>query len=299
LPLPDDEALRWRDLSLDALEDFFRHPARFIVRQRLGIRFEADDGAPAEREPFELDPLARYRIGQAILAMLREGGDPARLLEVSRAAGELPHGSAGELLFRRLQAEVEIFFKKAGRFLPAEAESARDGDWSANGFRLSGRISGLYPGLCLQMRFADVGARDFIRAWIRHLFRGCLGDSPSAPHTVLIGKDAVWSFGKVPDPAALLQGLLALYWQGVCAPLRFFPRSALAFVRQRPHGEDDEARALVAARRQWIGSEHVSGESDDLYYRLCFDPADALNAEFQRLAVQIFEPMFAHAERLQ
>jgi exodeoxyribonuclease V gamma subunit len=299
LPLPDDEALRWRDLSLDVLEDFFRHPARFIVRQRLGIRFEADDGAPAEREPFELDPLTRYRIGQAILATLREGGDPARLLEVSRAAGELPHGAAGELLFRRLQAEVQIFFKKAGRFLPAEAESVRDGDWSANGFRLSGRISGLYPGLCLQMRFADVGARDFIRAWIRHLFRGCLGGSPSAPHTLLIGKDAVWSFGKVPDPAALLQGLLALYWQGVCAPLRFFPRSALAFVRQRPHGEDDEARALVAARRQWIGSEHVSGESDDLYYRLCFDPADALNAEFQRLAVQIFEPMFAHAERLQ
>jgi len=281
------------------LEDFFLHPARFIVRQRLGIRFEEDSGAPEEREPFELDPLTRYRIGQAMLATLREGGDPARLFEVTRAAGEIPHGSVGELLFRRLQADVEVFFRKAGRFLPREADTARDGEWCANGFRLSGRISGLYSPGCLQMRFADVGARDFITVWIRHLFLGCLADSPSMPQTVLIGKDAVWSFGRVKEPAALLQLLLAIYWQGLGTPLRFFPRSSLAFFRQRSQRKGDERQALAAARRQWIGSEHFAGESDDLYYRLCFDPADALDPEFQRLAVQIFEPMFAHAEQLQ
>jgi exodeoxyribonuclease V gamma subunit len=299
LPLAADEAPRWRELRLESLEEFWRHPARFIVRQRLGIRFEEDRGAPEEREPFELDPLTRHRIGQALLATLREGGDPAQLFEVSRAAGDLPHGSVGELIFRRLQAEVESFFRRAGRFLPAEAETARDGDWSANGFRLSGRISGLTSRGCLQMRFADVASRDFITAWIRHLFRGCLGDHPGSPQTVLIGKNAAWSFGRVPDPAAELQRLLALYWQGLCAPLRFFPRSALAFFRKRAPGRDDERRALAGARREWIGSEHVPGESADPYYRLCFDPAEALDAEFQRLAVQIFEPMFAHAEQLQ
>jgi exodeoxyribonuclease V gamma subunit len=299
LPLPADEAPRWRELSLEGLEDFFLHPARFIVRQRLGIRFEEDSGAPEEREPFELDPLTRYRMGQAMLATLRDGGDPARLFEVTRAAGEIPHGSAGELLFRRLQADVEVFFRKAGRFLPREAETARDGDWSANGFRLSGRIFGMYSRGCLLMRFADVGARDFIKAWIRHLFLGCIADSPSAPQTLLIGKDAVWSFGGVKEPAAVLQLLLAMYWQGLGAPLRFFPRSSLAFFRQRSQKKDDERQALAAARRQWIGSEHFPGESNDLYYRLCFDPADALDPEFQRLAIQVFEPMFAHAAQLQ
>jgi exodeoxyribonuclease V gamma subunit len=149
------------------------------------------------------------------------------------------------------------------------------------------------------MRFADVGARDFITVWIRLLFRGCIADSLSAPQTLLIGKDAVWSFGSVKEPAAVLQLLLAMYWQGLSAPLRFFPRSSLAFFRQRSQKKGDERQALTAARRQWIGSEHFPGESDDLYYRLCFDPDDALDPEFQRLAIQVFEPMFENAAQLQ
>jgi exodeoxyribonuclease V gamma subunit len=299
LPMPADEAPAWRELSLEDLEEFWLHPARFLVSRRLGIRFAEDGGAPEEREPFELDPLARYRLGQTLLAALRNGDDPSRIFEASRAAGEIPHGAAGELLFRRLEAEVEFFFRKARRFLPAEAEVSRDGYWSADGFCLSGRLSGLSSQGRVQIRFADLSARDFITSWIRHLFLGCIAEAPSAASTLLIGKDAVWSLGGPRNPSALLLSLLALYWQGIGYPLPFFPRSSLAYFRQRSQKPDDERQALAAARRQWIGGENFTGESGDSYCRLCFDAAEALDAEFQRLAVQFFEPMFSHAERLQ
>src|SRR5262249_34200829 len=58
-PLPDAGS-EWRTVGVDQLADFFRNPARFLLRERLGIRLEESEGVAESREPLILDGLRKY-----------------------------------------------------------------------------------------------------------------------------------------------------------------------------------------------------------------------------------------------
>jgi exodeoxyribonuclease V gamma subunit len=66
---PEDTE-RWRAVSLEGLSAFFASPARFLVQHRLGIRLEKEMALLDESEPFALDPLSAYRLGQGMLQQL-------------------------------------------------------------------------------------------------------------------------------------------------------------------------------------------------------------------------------------
>lgn len=52
--LPPAE-VEWRTVTVDRLVRFFRNPARYLLRERLGILLEESEGLIDSREPFELD----------------------------------------------------------------------------------------------------------------------------------------------------------------------------------------------------------------------------------------------------
>jgi exodeoxyribonuclease V gamma subunit len=299
LDLTPEEAAGWREVSPERLRSFFAHPARFLVQNRLDVRLEENAAAPEEREPFAIDPLTRYRMAQSLLNARLAGEDPRGLLPVLRAAGELPHGPAGDLLFHRLQGEVAKFSAAILRRLPPLRAETIAIDRRLSEFHLTARLTNLSAEGCLQLRYAEVGAKDFLELWLRHLFL-CIGAGDRLPcRSLLIGKDALWSFEPVADCDQVLTGLLAAYWQGLSEPLPFFPGLSLAFFRQRSRtGETGPRRALAGARRKWEGREGAPGVSEDPYHRLCFGQNDPLNAEFQRLAHEVYQPLFDHCRQL-
>lgn len=58
-------------LNLSELQYFFRSPARYFYRQRLGIYFADDAVISPDHEPFAVDNLTRYDSVEAILAALQ------------------------------------------------------------------------------------------------------------------------------------------------------------------------------------------------------------------------------------
>lgn len=59
LHAPDES---WRQVSLDDLIRFFRHPARYLLQRRLGIGFQGtEEDLPAD-EPFVVDRSARRKL---------------------------------------------------------------------------------------------------------------------------------------------------------------------------------------------------------------------------------------------
>ena len=116
-----------RPIPIGRLLAFLSNPAKFLARTRLGIPLPEEDAPAEESEPFTLDGLNRYHIGALLLDGCLAGRDPDELYPAVRAAGRLPHGPAGDVLFRRLGAAG------AAARVDGRESAARGGTGSARG----------------------------------------------------------------------------------------------------------------------------------------------------------------------
>ncbi|MGH7860081.1 MAG: exodeoxyribonuclease V subunit gamma, partial [Candidatus Binatia bacterium] len=84
-PGPDPLAV-----SLDELERFLEHPARWFCQRRLGLHLGRDLELLEDTEPVELDGLAQWQIGERLLPRLVDGETVEEVLASIRASGVLP-----------------------------------------------------------------------------------------------------------------------------------------------------------------------------------------------------------------
>jgi exodeoxyribonuclease V gamma subunit len=285
-------------VELRDLIDFWKNPARYFVRKRLGLSLWENEDCLSDIEPFDVDHLERYRIKEELLANELETGE---LLphEVFRARGILPAGTMGELHLRSMRLEVQSLLEIVRRHIAAgKKDEPVEVDLQLKTFRLGGKIHSLYGGQCVHFRTAKLKAADYLRAWIEHLAL-CALTKGGKPETVLIGRDAVVTFRPVPSPRAVLQTFCELFSEGLTRPLRFFPESSLAFVETERSGKGDPFKK---ANDKWLGpfpqkGEKRRGEKDEVFIACCFGSPDALNEHFAELARRIFEPVLEYAKR--
>jgi exodeoxyribonuclease V gamma subunit len=295
-PLPQSEESNG-SLELRELIDFWKNPSKYFVRRRLGLSLWEREDCLSDIEPFDLDHLERYRIKEELLATELETGE--RLpREVFQARGILPAGTIGELHLRSMESEVQKLAEVVRSHIAAgKKDEPIDVDLQLKTFRLGGKIHSLYGGQCVHFRTAKLNSKDHLRAWIEHLAL-CAVTEGGKPETVLIGRDAVVTFGRVPSPRAALQTLCELFSEGLTTPLRFFPDSGMAFVDAERSGKGDPFKK---ANDKWLGpypqkGEKRRGEKDNVFIARCFD-GDFLDEHFAELARRIFDPILGHSKR--
>lgn len=285
-----------RNLELRELVEFWGNPSRYFVRRRLGLTLRKADDCLSESEPFELNNLEKYLIRQELLEEELETGQllpPA----VFQERGILPPGVIGQIELRSMRTQVRKLTKVIQSYIgQGRKDDPIDVHLELEAFSLSGKVNSLYGGRCVHFRTAKLNPKDQLRAWIEHLALSARREG-GEPQTVLIGKDALVTFGPVPSAQAELQTLCELFWQGLLLPLRFFPMSAMAFAEAEVTGEgnpDSKARA------KWYGAWRdgkAEGEKDDLFISRCFDMPNPLDDRFRELARTVFKPMFQHSKR--
>ena len=286
-PLPEPEP-EWRTVELKSLIRFLRNPARYFLRERLGVRLEEADEEVDGREPLGLDALDAYALKQRLLAVRMRGEPVATALRAAHASGLLPHAQVGAVAFEGTAHEVEAF---AQRFLHALPEKTLDPiplDLElAGGMELRGVLSGVSAAGLLGHRLAECKPKDLLDAWIGHLVLNVLKPTGVKPVTLWFLQDKALQFRPVAEARVLLEALLDLYWLGLQRPLHFFPASACTYMKKE--------RSIDAARGAWR-SNHHRGEDADPYYRLAFRGCDPLDAEFEQLAATVFGPLLAAME---
>jgi exodeoxyribonuclease V gamma subunit len=285
-------------VELRELIDFWKNPSKYFVRKRLGLSLWEREDCLSDFEPFDLDHLERYRIKEELLADELETGELSSP-EVFQARGILPAGTVGELHLRSMKSEVKKLVEVVRSHIAAgRKDEPVDVDLQLKTFRLGGKIHSLYGGQCVHFRTAKLNSKDHLRAWIEHLALCALNKEGNA-ETVLIGRDAVVTFGRVPSAPAALQTLCERFSEGLTLPLRFFPDSGMAFVDAERSGKGDPSKK---ANDKWLGpypqrGEKRRGEKDDVFIARCFDGPDPLNERFVELARLIFGPLLEHAKR--
>lgn len=291
-PLPEPEA-EFRRLDYRQLIRFFHQPCRYLLEQRLRLRLQEETGLLADQEPFLLEDFADRTIRETLFDLHHHGGGAASLAVV-QAKGLLPHGEIGRALYAREQGRVQALLNQ----LPANAgeEPQRlEVNLMLVGVQLNGWLDRITTAGLHDVTVHALGARQYLDLWIRHLLLNAL--RPDGVALISTWQGLNGSLVLLPVAAAehLLEDLLTLYWQGLQAPLKFFPRTSLAFVQA-----SEKQDPWRQARDCWEGSEYTPrrGESEDRYYQFVFRDASPLDDEFAALARRIYLPLLASREPL-
>ena len=280
-----------RDWTLEELTGFVRSPARWFLRERLGIRLRRPDDALADQEPFYLDGLASYAVGERLVAAHLAGDDAQAAYRRLRGEGALPAAAAGRRLFEQAWHQTAAF---AARLAPLLAAPRPDIvlDIDLAGGHLSGRLRGLTDEGLIDYRYAKSRPRGLLELWVRHLAVNAAAGSTVSRY-VTRGETAL--LRPPQDAPGLLADILALAGQGRSEALPLLPGCALAYA-----SAGDHERGLAAARKVWAGNDYtgLQGEADDPDVGLALRGRDPLaEPAFAELAQRLCGPLLAAMER--
>ncbi|HEY0970875.1 MAG TPA: exodeoxyribonuclease V subunit gamma [Gemmatimonadales bacterium] len=327
-PLADDDAPAdvARVVTLDELASFMAHPSRELLARRLSLTLHETDATIETREPMELGHLESYSLRSELLGLAGDGMLDGEIPDVGmhddtsppvaerllRAAGRLPHGAPGVIIFRGAAREALAISRAADVERGDSPDELVTVEQEVGGVRLVGRVGPVYGDRLVWCRPGSVRDEDLLRLWVHHLaLQAALGDATPVT-SVMVGRPGnganVVELAPVDDPLARLAELIAYHEAGLRQRFPFFPGTSRAFAHAmtREAGErraDEMIRAASAAAfKVWApGSDHARGDGDDRHVSLLFAdwaPVDVATSRpdphFEEIALTVWTPILDH-----
>ena len=284
LPLADREL---RTVQIESLVRFFRNPARYLLQTRLAVRLDTAEEEIEAREPFALESLPLFDLKQRLLD-LRLRGEAHDGFALARAGGVLPHGRFGEVLFETESTAIDRFAATVSPLLPEKRLDPVHVELTLAGITLKGVLAPVSADGMLDYRPVKASVNLRIGAWIRHLALNACAPAGVGRTTRCVTQECVLELAPVAHAKARLEELLTLYWQGLHAPLRFFPRTSSEYAKSGEIG--------YKVRQTWYGSGRDDtddrAEREDPYFALAFRGIeDPFDETFEAIANTVFGPM--------
>ncbi len=242
--LADQPEMPEPTLDVQALQAFLRHPVEVYWRQRLAVRIAQPEAAAPEDEPFELDGLAQYQLGQVLLqAPDAERAEDA--LQSLQGQGELPMAAFGRKLGHDVLHKAQAVRERAAPWLmqypehlPPQALSLVVDGWTVTGALRDLRQGpagwvqlSLQPGAVTHGKGNALPRWDkWVNLWVVHVL-SCASAHPL--RSVLLGIDGETTMPPLSPAQALAQLRLWLqaYVQAWQAPLPIALRTGLAYLQ--------------------------------------------------------------------
>jgi exodeoxyribonuclease V gamma subunit len=270
------------ELDLQQLIRFLHNPARAFLARRMQVHPHDPADELEEQEPFALDGLGGYALKQELTAKLLNNEACGGLYASARARGLLPPLLAGKVAFEAALSECSVF---------ARLVSARLGDlleplpiaFNVPGTLLGGLLKDVRQGRHLRWRCAHMKGRDRLALWCDHLVLNALKPAGYPRESMLVCTDLTLTLPPLDHAPELLDDLVALYREGLCHPLHFFPQASWLY----------RSDGLAKAEERWTGRDHSPSpaESSDPSLALCFSGQNVLDDEFTELAERVYGPL--------
>ncbi len=273
-------------VGLDGLDRFVRHPVRAFLRERLGVSLWDRTREPEDAIPIDLDGLAKWEMGERVLAARLAGTTWEECEAAEIARGGLPPGALANPLLDEMYGAIEALRHGAGG-APAGGTAAPpslvDVRAELPGLpAVVGTVSGVRGDVLQTVTYRRIQPGLRLAAWVRLLALGVT--DPARPYqavTVCRSESGatrpvtVARLGPLGDDAPArkavaglhLRQLVGLYRQGMREPLPLFCRTSAAYASARRAGADD---ALVIAAREWETSFRRTNEDRDPEHLVVF-----------------------------
>ncbi|MGB5831076.1 MAG: exodeoxyribonuclease V subunit gamma [Thiohalocapsa sp.] len=277
-------------IAFEDLTRFLRDPARWFLEQRLRLRLPWDEGEMADSEPFSLDGLERWSIGQQLLA-ISDTAPVGDALDLLRADGKLPHGVAGDMLFRREAERVARFRTGLDQLAAAPLEPIDlDLVLSDTGVRLQGRLTGITDAGLIGFRLGRLKAKYLLDLWVRHLALNAVAAAGVEQCSTYLTDDddglMLTRLSPVDDSLAQLDALARVFVAANRQPQPLFPESSYAWAEHQ-----DMGKVLGVWEDAYPDR---AGEGSALPVSIAFrGHPNPLDQRFQRLSERVFGPLLA------
>ncbi|WP_067659490.1 exodeoxyribonuclease V subunit gamma [Nocardia harenae] len=265
-PLPRPEP---GDVELADLVAFVEHPVRAFLGQRLGLRVPDHEEEIDDRLPVELDGLAKWDLGERLLAARLTGADPETLRAAEWRRGGLPPFAFGAAVLDEVERTVETLVRTAQPHYEIPGRAVDIALDLGNGRRLTGTVPEVHGDRLVRTTFSRVAAKHRIAAWVALLALTCTEDRSWQALTIGRGKFRIPAWRSeltAPEPPAALAALrtlVAMRDAGLCEPLPVAPTATAAYAQSRMLGNRRED-AEYAALQDFDGDY---GDNRDRYLR--------------------------------
>jgi exodeoxyribonuclease V gamma subunit len=286
-------------LTLETLQRFWAHPVRAFFQMRLQVNFRSEDSEIPETEPFILEGLTRYQLNQQLLNTLVEENDAERLFRHFRAAGSLPYGAFGEILWDAQRQEMQSL---AERIIACrQPGQSMEIDLNCNGVQITGWLPQVQQDGLLRWRPSLISVSQGVQLWLEHLVYCASGGTGES--RLFLRKDAEWRFPPLDTEQAMfyLAQLIDGYREGMSSPLLVLPESGGAWIKTCYDAandamlEDDDTRQKARSKflQVYEGNMMVRGEGDDIWYQRLWrqlepDTLETIVSQSQRYLLPLF-----------
>lgn len=272
-------------LTLETLQRFWAHPVRAFFQMRLRVNFRSEESEIPETEPFTLEGLTRYQLNQQLLNTLVEEKDAEQLFRRFRAAGTLPYGPFGEILWDTQRQEMQSL---AERIIACRQPcQSMEIDLNCNGVQITGWLPQVQEDGLLRWRPSLISIAQGVQLWLEHLVYCASGGTGES--RLFLRKDGEWRFPPLDAEQALLylSQLVEGYREGMSSPLLVLPESGGAWIKTCYDAVNDamldDDATLQKARSKFLqayeGNMMVRGEGDDIWYQRLWRQLDAATLE--------------------
>ena len=307
-------------ITLDELRRLVRQPVDVFFRSRLGVKLDGVDEVAQEEEPFSLNGLEKYKIGQDLL----NAADVDVALSQLHLSGQLPIAAFGARTVAEFQREVALVLQRRRPWTqiyphPVPAQSVA---LELDGFTITGTLVGLFSQhqlgaappswLQLHQRLGKVaeGKEDGLTArvhivaglWVNHLAACASGMNVVS---VQLGLDdhVVFNALSVDEAQAALKRLLTTYQAAWQRPLPVACKTAWAYLQVQMKNDRRDADGAgkepkdqhEVAEPFFTGSFNVTGElQESAYLARAFADYEDIEAGLARWAEPIYGDLARH-----
>ena len=337
-PTPSDleAAVPPTQITLEELRKLLRQPVEVFFRSRMGIRLDGVEEAASEEEPFSLNGLEKYQVGQELLKAV----DTDQALNHLQMSGRLPMASFGAREAVEFQEKLSVVLERRKLWLQQylHAIPAQSVALTVDGVSVTGTLTGLmsrlphdspegnaqgdleaasHPAawLQIQQRLGAVTegkgkAQDqtirlhiAVGLWVNHL-AACASGLPLT--SVQLGLDEQVVFKRLAQTEALeiLQRIVRAYQAAWLRPLPVACKTAWVYLQAQIKADrlaadqpEKEAKSPLDAAQQAFEGEYYAGElSESAYLARAFQSYTDIENELPRWAQQLYGDMNRHVQ---
>lgn len=278
-PLPLVEGV-----SLNQVNDFYRHAARTLLRVRAGISLTQTSADP-DHIPIELDALERWQVGNRILRHLREGMEPDRVERAEWLRGYIPPFELGRQVMgtaiadaRRTLAPVPIGADPRHHDLEVTLQPP-----GLPEVHLTGQVTTIDSTIWL-VEYSALQPRQKLTGWLQLLLLAAAKPGNWTAQIAAKGRRAAYAAPDARQARDLLARYLSIYALGMTRPLPLMPRLTAEWVNNRSAGRDpSDPYQQKGLRRCW------DWESDPAWTKF-FDYPDVLDIQRADLPIPGADP---------
>ena len=285
-----------RRVALAELVAFFANPARWFLRERLGVRLELDDASLDDEEPFEIDSLGRYRLRSDTLDRMWAGVTRCRDEELQRGSGRLPQAALGGIVHGQVWDEVESLHRYLELHRSALEAPPVELDLEIDDLQVTGSVENVGPEGLVWWRPGRLRDPDRIQIWLTLLALAAAGgERPGAVALHLEkGGAKMTPFAAPEGGGEHLAAWLHAWRDGRHRSLPFFPETSLAYATAIEAGTEEAAareKALLAWSREPTPWRPGGEVTRDPYLQLVYDGRNPLTGDFEALAAGLLVPL--------